>query len=719
MRFQGDNGYRGETRSARITGTVSTKPQRPALWFLRLLPFGISIAGLLAALMLCNLLVRRELTELSERTRAEAKHVGAQVRVGVLEAFDPLQRIAAWWLSQGRPLAPEDWETDAQLFVKAHTGLRMVTWVTPNGARSWPVRPGVSRGPKSYERPDEELQQVLKVARRLGSLAISRVLLIQGAPRLYACVPVKRGRRLAGFAAALYDPAELIHATLEGQLPDDYSVTVTLNGHEFSGGARVSSPAFSGIASETQLMIANTVWSVRVVPSAGELSTLRRLVIGFGLLVSVLLYACTATAVVARGRAAQLATANQRLAIENQERSRAEEKIRELNRDLQRRLHDFDVLLEVLPIGITVAEDPECRRIWMNRSMAALLQVPLEQNISKSVGSADQLTYRIEYNGVEVPAEDLPMQVAARTGRPISNRETDIVRGDGSMINTLSYSSPVFDESGGVRGVISACVDITERKRAEEERRSNLIRRRELEQRVEKYESLAMMAGGIAHDFNNLLTVIVGNANLLALDTPLDPQVSSRVAELLAAANRAAELTSRLLAFTGRIWCNAQPVDLSATVASAERTLRDLVPSNIELRCELGPDLPIIKADVSEIQQVLRNLVENAVEAFDGSTGRIEIRVSACEFSGDGLSTLYPGEQLAPGRYVRLEVSDNGCGVPDKITARVFDPFFTTKFVGRGLGLSAAQGIIRAHGGGIRLASVVEHGTRVEIVLPA
>jgi signal transduction histidine kinase len=549
---------------------------------------------------------------------------------------------------------------------------------------------------------------------------VSRVFESDGKPKLYACTPVIRAGKLVGFIAGLNDVTGLIRAVLEGQLPNNYSVVVTANGWQIPV-ASSAQLTWSGVARDQPIVLYNSPWSVRVVSSGSGVATLRRLVISFGVLVSILLYACAAMALVARRRATELADVNSLLLVENQERSRAEERIGELNRDLQRRLDEFHVLLEVLPVGIAVAEDPLCRNIWANRSMAAMLQVPIGQNISKSAQEADKLTYQFLQNGSEVPADDLPMQIAARTRSAVANQELDIVRQDGSTIHTLSYSAPVFDENGNVRGVIDACVDITDRRRAEEERRSFLARRRELEQRVEraeKYRSLAQMAGGIAHDFNNLLTVIIGHANVLSMDLPASSGMSRSVADILAAANRAAELTSKLMAFTGHIWCDARPVNLSAEVSALHPAMREMAPPATELRFDLCPDLPVIHAGISEMQQVIHNLLENAAEALDGNPGVIEIRTSHCELSAGDLGILYPDQQLTEGRYVRLEVTDNGCGIPEEISGRVFDPFFTTKFVGRGLGLSAVQGIVRAHSGAIRVESSLHHGTRVEVVLP-
>ncbi len=683
------------------------------------LPFLVALGGLITTLVFADALVKRELQQLRRRTAAESKHVAAQIGVGLRQSFEPLRRIAAWWLLQGRPLTPDDWDTDAQLFVSARAGLELLTWIDARGTRTWTVRPNLESDPKASEAPDPELRSTLQAAQRLNSLAVSPLFDSGGKSKLYACYPVTRGGKLAGYIAGRYDVGTLVLSILEGQLPDDYSLSVKANGREILSGAR-HARVMSGTGQDARIALGNTFWSVRLEPGGNEVATLRRLIISFGVLVSILLYACAAMALVARKRATQLAAANRQLLVDNDELARAEGRIAELNRDLQRRLDEFRILLDVLPIGIAVAEDPECRRIWANPSMAAMLQWDVSRNISKSGEDAGQHTYRFVHKDQEVPAAELPMQVAARTRTPVANQELDIVRADGSVLHTLSYSAPVFDEKGNVRGVINACVDITERKRAEEERRSFLIRRRELEQRIEraeKYRSLALMAGGIAHDFNNLLTVIIGHGNFLAFDLPPSSRPGQSVADLLAAAKRAAELTSKLAAFTGHSWWDAQRVDLSAEILGMQPALAEIA-AGATLKFDLAADLPVIRAGLPEVQQVVQNLVENAVEALDGHPGTIEVRTSQCHFTAADLEILYPDQHLIPGRYVRLEVTDDGCGIPDEISARVFDPFFTTKFVGRGLGLSAVHGIARSHGGAIRLESTLHHGTRAEVVFP-
>jgi signal transduction histidine kinase/sensor domain CHASE-containing protein len=642
---------------------------------------------LAATLAGARFVARRDSNDVRLHTDAEARHVAAQVKVGLSQAFDPLQKIGAWWLLQGRPLAPEDWDEDAKLFVNTRARIQLVVWLDPKGSRSWTVRPGSQPSLATKQASDPALLSALAAARSSNTTALSPVFDQDGRSMLYACAPVRKGEKLAGYIAGLYDVEQLIRTQLQSQLPDEYSITVTADGRDFRVVPSKRSKAPAEFRLRQPVPIANAMWAVTVAPYTVGASTLQQSVMGFGVLASVLLFICATVA---------------------QRSRRAEREAARLNRELQQKLEEFQTLLAVLPVGIAVAEDPECRRIWTNKALAAMLKVPEHANISQSVADAVRPPYRTLRNGMDVPPEELPMQVAARTHAPVANESLDIVRRDGSVLHTLSYSAPLFDEKGKVRGVINACVDITER---------TLLTDRL--QQAEKYQSLALMAGGIAHDFNNLLTIIIGNAACVAADAQPNSSIEARVADLRTAADRAAQLVAQLMAFTGRFWCEMKPVLLSAQIADMMPHLREMVPPSVEIRCDLAPDLPLVRAGRTELLHVMDSLISNAVEALEKrESGSIEIRTRRCNLSERDIQVFYPDRQLVPGRYVRLEVSDTGCGIPDEILNRIFDPFFTTKFVGRGLGLSAVQGILRALGGAIRLDSTLHHGTQVELVLP-
>jgi signal transduction histidine kinase len=307
------------------------------------------------------------------------------------------------------------------------------------------------------------------------------------------------------------------------------------------------------------------------------------------------------------------------------------------------------------------------------------------------------------------------MQVAARTRKNVIDLELDLVRADGTVLNTLSYSAPVFDQQGELRRVINVCVDVTERKRSEQERK----RLQEVLVKAEKYRSLALMAGGLAHDFNNLLTAMIGHAELACRDIPPASPAGHEVAAALAAANRAAELIAQLLAYTGRGWFEQKRLDLSMEIRHVAEGIRAMAPAGVHIEFELAEGLPPVYGGEREVQQVLRNLVLNAIEAIGEGSGDISVRTRLCEFAEEELARDFPGQELIPGTYVALEVTDSGHGASSEVVARVFEPFFTTKFIGRGLGLSAVEGIMRAHGGGVHFDALSERGVRVQVIFPA
>jgi signal transduction histidine kinase len=608
--------------------------------------------------------------------------------VGLSQAFDPLHRIAAWWRLQGRPLVAEDWNTDTRLFLTSRQGLRRLVWLDARGRVEWSAQPGESPQPGPSRTRHPLLVAAFDAAQDSQDTVISPVGEVEGSPAVYVCTPVYRERRLAGYIAGLYDGAQLVRSQLEGQLPEGYAVSVLANGREFPIPPRAVSARSHEFLRRAPLPVAGALWEVAVAPANAGVSPLRQTVMTFGTLISGLLYVSASMARLARRRAREVA---------------------KLNRDLQRKLNEFQTLLDVLPVGIAVAEDAECRRIWTNRSLATMLKLRFGQNVSHSPpGGETPPPYRMLRDGAEVPPQELPMQLAARKGAPVEDYYLDIERADGGVLHTLSYSAPLFDEAGKVRGVINACVDITARKQLEDRLRQ-----------AEKFQSLALMAGGIAHDFNNLLTVIIGNASAAATAVPESSQTGHAMAEILEAATRAAELVAKLLAFTGRFWRELKPINLAGEIDGMMPQLREIVPPAVTLYANIEPRLPLIEAGSAAVRQVLMNLTLNAVEAVEeAGTGDIEIAARRRDVTEE-IAEAGPEGPVKKGEYVVLEVRDTGCGIPEGIRDRIFDPFFTTKFVGRGLGLSAVQGIVRAHGGTIRLTSAEHEGTRVEVMFPA
>ena len=252
---------------------------------------------------------------------------------------------------------------------------------------------------------------------------------------------------------------------------------------------------------------------------------------------------------------------------------------------------------------------------------------------------------------------------------------------------------------------------------------SDITGRRQFEEQLrqtQKLESVGVLAGGFAHDFNNLLTGVLGNASLL-LDGPhVGKPGRGALMSIIDAGERAAHLTRQLLAYAGKGVLVTEPVDISQLVRAIGKLIQTSIPKTVRLRLRLKECLPVIEADLSQIQQVIMNLIVNGAEAIGEDTpGTVTVTTRVQQVDEAFPLTLSPGAQIAPGTYVDVEVHDSGCGMNEGTMSRIFDPFFTTKFTGRGLGLAAVQGIVRAHKGLIRVSSEPGCGATFSILFPA
>jgi CheY-like chemotaxis protein len=230
-------------------------------------------------------------------------------------------------------------------------------------------------------------------------------------------------------------------------------------------------------------------------------------------------------------------------------------------------------------------------------------------------------------------------------------------------------------------------------------------------------QAIGQLAGGIAHDFNNLLTVINSSVAMLLDQTSRDRPGFADLAAIRDAGERAAQLTRQLLLFSRKAVSEAKLLDLNQAVQRASQMLLRLIGEHIQLDIAPGADLPAIKADPAQVEQVLLNLALNGRDALPAG-GTLRIATSATEIGADD-PRLPPAHK--PGRYVRLLVEDNGTGMSPEIQAHLFEPFFTTKGVGKGtgLGLATVFGIVEASDGFVSVTSAPDSGTRVEVFLPA
>ncbi|MCP4420111.1 MAG: response regulator [Chloroflexi bacterium] len=235
---------------------------------------------------------------------------------------------------------------------------------------------------------------------------------------------------------------------------------------------------------------------------------------------------------------------------------------------------------------------------------------------------------------------------------------------------------------------------------------------------AQKLESLGVMAGGIAHDFNNLLTAMLAQSSLVqAKLSPHDPAFR-HIGKVVEAAERAANLTQQLLAYSGRSQFEVRPINLNDAIQESLHLLEVAFPKTVQLKMELTETLPLFMGDLGQIQQVLMNLIINAAESIDDHVGTVTAKTAVtCVDQGD-VRLPYTDETLPPDDYVILEVSDTGSGMEEDTLSKIFDPFFSTKSTGRGLGLAAVIGIVRGHNGGLQVDTVLGGGTTFRLFFP-
>jgi signal transduction histidine kinase len=256
--------------------------------------------------------------------------------------------------------------------------------------------------------------------------------------------------------------------------------------------------------------------------------------------------------------------------------------------------------------------------------------------------------------------------------------------------------------------------EIVERERSETERRAMELRVLE----VQKLESLGVLAGGIAHDFNNLLVGIMGNAGLALLEMPPETDGRERIAQIETAARRAADLAREMLAYSGKGRFIVAPIDVSALVREMTHLLDVSIGKSVVLKRLLADRPVVVEADATQLRQVVMNLVVNASDAIGESNGVITVTTGRMRADRDYLAGTFVDEGLAAGEYAFIEVSDTGAGMDQATQARIFDPFFTTKFTGRGLGLAAVLGIVRAHHGALKVYSEPGRGSTFKLLVP-
>jgi PAS domain S-box-containing protein len=317
-----------------------------------------------------------------------------------------------------------------------------------------------------------------------------------------------------------------------------------------------------------------------------------------------------------------------------------------------------------------------------------------------------------------VHPEDSPLvesetRKAIDTTDPNFNRylEHRMLYADGSAGHIAVHYFVVKDRQGKTIKTYGVNQDITELKRFEEER----VRLESQLAQAQKMEAIGTLAGGIAHDFNNILSPIVGYVELARMQAKDDPELSEYLGQVGEAASRATELVRQILTFTRKTEQQKMPLQVSSVVEEALKLLRSSIPTSIEIRQEIATQA-LVLADSTRIHQVVMNLCTNAYQVMEGTGGVLAVSLKETEIPQGNIL----GDEISPGRYVVLAVSDTGCGMDKETQEKIFDPYFTTKETGKGtgLGLAVVHGIVKDHQGVILVDSEPGKGTTFQVYLP-
>ncbi len=298
-------------------------------------------------------------------------------------------------------------------------------------------------------------------------------------------------------------------------------------------------------------------------------------------------------------------------------------------------------------------------------------------------------------------------------GLRVENFETRILRKDGEPRFISWNSNSLLDHDGGIVGSIALGADVTERRREQEDKEKLEDQMRQMQ----KMESIGRLAGGVAHDFNNMLTAIMGSADLALAQLAPEDRARPRLATIKQASESAANLTRQLLAFSRKQIIAPRILDLNEVVQSLPGLLQRMIGEDVRLRTLPAKDLPPVKVDPGQVEQIIMNLAVNARDAMPEG-GSLTLETSELILD-EAYCRHHP--QAVPGRYVMLSVSDTGCGISTEVREHLFEPFFTTKAPGKGtgLGLATVYGAVKQNGGTIECYSEPGCGATFKILFPA
>ncbi len=387
-------------------------------------------------------------------------------------------------------------------------------------------------------------------------------------------------------------------------------------------------------------------------------------------------------------------------------------------KDLQSREGELRILIENLSAGVIVLR-PDRTVVTINTAARDFLGWSDETARAARSEPIARDWRLMREDGQWMARHEVPFERVLANGQPMKSVVLGVKSGAGREVRwAVCNAFPENDTLGGLRHVVFTFVDITSLKDAQDQQH-------ELERQLsqsQKMEALGTLAGGVAHDFNNILAAILGNADLARQDLEPGSRARESLHEISSAARRGRELVRQILAFSRQQPLARTPLDLGEVVAETCRLLRTAITPQIEFVVHMADGILPVRADATQIGQVLLNLGTNAIGALQGHSGRIEYRVENLPRGDPRVPRAVAQACLEAGSDVVLVlVSDNGCGMSEATLKRMYEPFFTTKMVGQGtgLGLPVALGIVQAHDGVIEVQSRVGEGTRFSLYFPS
>ncbi len=361
--------------------------------------------------------------------------------------------------------------------------------------------------------------------------------------------------------------------------------------------------------------------------------------------------------------------------------------------ETEKRSAEQAALLDVAQDAILV-QDMDHRVLFWNRSAERMYGWTTTEALGRSVE-----------NLLFVDTASFRRAVAATTSDGHWTERIEQQRKDGTHLTVQGKWTLVRDAKGQPHSILAVNTDITDNLALEEQLRQS-----------QRLEAVGQLTGGIAHDFNNLLTVILGNSELLIEQMKTDEELHVLAAMIMSAAERGAELTHRLLAFSRRQVLEPKAVDVNRLVTGLEGMLRRTLPENISIELVLSGELWDAVVDPAQLENAILNLSINGRDAMVAG-GKLTVETVNVDLDGEHAEAH---GDVVPGQYTMIAISDTGTGIPASVIGKVFDPFFTTKELGKGtgLGLSMIYGFMKQSGGHVKIESQVDHGTTVKLYLP-